>query len=167
VKERAAARAAELLRRHRVAALGTLHDAAPSVTMAPYALVADPFALIVLVSGLASHTADMRAHARVGVLVAEPEADGYSVHTLARVAMQADARALAAGDALHQTARHAYASRFADMTGLFSLGDFTLFALVPTAVRVVAGFAQAASITPAALAAAIRGGDDAGSARAR
>ena len=60
-KDDAAARAAALLRRCTVAALGTLHDGAPSVTMTPYALAADRFAFLLLVSGLAAHTRDMRA----------------------------------------------------------------------------------------------------------
>jgi len=156
VKERAAGRAADLVRRHRVAALGTLHDGAPSVTMTPFALIADPMLLVVLVSGLASHTKDMHRDGRVGILVTEPESDGLSVHTLARVSMQCVARALSPDDPLHDAARRAYAARFPDMTGLFSLGDFELFAIEPTSVRVVSGFAQAASITPGSLAEAVR-----------
>ena len=101
MKEEAAARAAQLLRRHRVAALGTVHDGAPSVTMTPYALVADPLALVVLVSGLASHTKDMRASGRVGVLVAEAEVDDQPVHALARISVQGGARELARDDPLH------------------------------------------------------------------
>jgi putative heme iron utilization protein len=157
VKERAAERAAELLRRHRVAALATVRDGAPGVAMTPFALLADPLALIVLVSGLSAHTKDMRADPRVAVLVAETETDGLSVHTLARVSMQGRARPLDADDALFDATRRAYAARFPDMTGLFALADFALFAIEPAAVRVVSGFAQAASITPAALAAAVRG----------
>jgi hypothetical protein len=42
------------------------------------------------------------------------------------------------------------------MTGLFALADFALFAIEPVAVRVVAGFAQAASITPQRLESALR-----------
>jgi len=41
------------------------------------------------------------------------------------------------------------------MTGLFELGDFGLFAIEPRAVRVVLGFAQAATLEPATLAAAL------------
>jgi len=89
------------------------------------------------------------------MLVTEPESDGTPVHALARVAMQCDARALAQDDPLHDVARRAYVERFPDMSGLFSLGDFALFAIVPTSVRVVSGFAQAASITPASLASAL------------
>ena len=157
MSERAAERAADLLRCHRVAALGTLRDGAPSVTMTPYALLSDPLALIVLVSGLASHTSDMRADGRVGVLVSEPETDGLSVHTLARVSIRGNARPLWRDDPLHDAARAVYAARFPDMTELFALGDFALFAIEPATVRIVSGFAQAASITPRSLASAIGG----------
>jgi putative heme iron utilization protein len=158
MKERAAERAADLLRRHRIAALGTLHGGVPNVTMTPFALLADPLQLVVLVSGLASHTKDMQDDGRVGVLVTEPESDGLSVHTLARVSMQGDARALSPTDPHYDAARQAYATRFPDMTGLFSLGDFVLFAIAPLSVRVVSGFAQAASIKPEALERALRAG---------
>jgi len=53
-------------------------------------------------------------------------------------------------------ARDAYLTRFPDAAPTFRLGDFALFAIVPTSVRWVAGFAQARSLTPAAFAAAVR-----------
>lgn len=155
VKAQSAQRAAQLLRGQRVLALGTLHEHSPSVTMAPFALLTDPLALVLLVSGLASHTRDMIAEPSVGVLVAEAERDGLPVHALARVSMQANARRVAEGEPGYDAARAAYAQRFADMEMLFTLGDFGLFVLEPTAIRVVAGFAQAASITPAALSVAL------------
>ncbi len=155
-KSEAARRAAQLIRTQRILSLGTLHEGAPSVTMAPFALAADPFALIVLVSGLASHTKDMLAEPRVGILVAEPEREAAPVHALARVAMQATAHLVPESEPGYDAMRAAYVARFPDMEMLFTLGDFGLFALEPTAVRVVAGFAQAASITPEALALAVR-----------
>jgi len=54
--------------------------------------------------------------------------------------------------AMLAAARASYLERFADMSGLFELGDLTLVAIDPAMVRVVAGFAQAATITPASLA---------------
>ena len=54
--------------------------------------------------------------------------------------------------AMLAAARASYLERFADMSGLFELGDFTLVAIDPAIVRVVAGFAQAATIAPASLA---------------
>jgi putative heme iron utilization protein len=156
MKEEAAARGAALVARVRTASLGTLQAGAPSVTMVPYALLREPFAFVVLVSGLASHTRDMLADARVALLVVEPEGGAAPPHALARVAVQGIAHAVDDGDPRYAACRSCYAQRFPDMTGLFELGDFRLFAIVPTAVRAVLGFAQAASVTPDALAAAVR-----------
>lgn len=151
MKEESARSAAALVRHCRVAALATLRNSAPSVSMVPYALTLDPFEFIVLVSELAAHTEEMRADPRVGLLIAEPESDAQA-HELARVAIQGTAAPLAPDDARSASARAAYLARFPDMSGLFDLGDFHLFAIAPATVRVVAGFARAASIAPALLA---------------
>lgn len=154
MKDAAAARAAALVARLRTASLGTLHGGAPSVTMVPFATMRDPFAFVVLVSGLASHTQDMLDDPRVGLLVVELEGDNAPAHALARVALQGIAHALDADDPRHAEARSRYVQRFPDMVGLFDLGDFRLFAIEPIAVRVVLGFAQATSLTPSTFAAA-------------
>lgn len=152
MKEHSAARAAELVRRCRVAALGTLRDGVPGVSMVPYAITEDPFAFIVLVSTLAAHTRDMLVDGTVGLMIMEPETGAQPPHTLARVSMQGRAEPIAQDSPRYVAARAAYSARFPDMVGLFELGDFTLFAIAPTAVRVVTGFAQAASIAPESLA---------------
>ena len=156
MKDQSAGRAAELVRRCRVAALGTLRDGAPSVSMVPYAILEQPFAFIVLVSTLAAHTREMLADGSVGMLIMEPESEAGTAHTLARVSMQGRAEPVTQGDPRYAAARAAYSTRFPDMVGLFELGDFTLFAIVPAAVRVVMGFAQAASISAEALAESVR-----------
>jgi putative heme iron utilization protein len=147
-KETAAMRAATLVAQSAVAALGTLHEGEPSVTMVPYALARDAAPFVLLTSGLASHTKDMLAHSHVGLMVVEPEHVGASPHTLARVSIRGLATALAAGSRSHERAEAAYRQRFADMAQLFELGDFRLFAIEPRAVRVVLGFAQATSLEP-------------------
>lgn len=153
MKDAAAARAAALCLATRTAALATLHDGAPSVSMTPYAVLASPFAFVVHVSGLAAHTRDMVADPRVALLVVQ-EDGAAPAHARARVAMQGIARPLDAGDPRQGPARESYLSRFPDMAGLFELGDFRLFAIEPTSVRVVLGFAQATSLTPATFASA-------------
>jgi hypothetical protein len=155
MKTETAAAAAALLHRQRVAALGTLHEGAPAVSMVPYSIHGDPFALVILVSSLSAHTHDMRAQPRVGVLVTETEREGAPAHALARVSVEALARAVPANDPMHAAAHASYVARFPDMAMLFELGDFALFALEPRAVRVVLGFAQAHSITPETLARAV------------
>jgi putative heme iron utilization protein len=156
VNEPSASRAAELVRRCKVAALGTLHHGAPSVSMVPYAIVEDPFAFVVLVSALSAHTQEMLGDPNVALMIMEPESDTKPPHTLARVSMQGRAEPIAQDNPRFGAARVVYSARFPDMVGLFELGDFTLFAIAPAAVRVIAGFAQAASITPASIARSVR-----------
>jgi heme iron utilization protein len=155
MKQEHARRAAALLRAQRAAALSTLHAGAPNIALAPYALVADPPALILHLSGLSAHTKDLRADGRCALLVAEAERADAAPHTLARIALQTIAEELPPGHPCHAAARAAYVARFPDMAGLFDLGDFALFALTPQTVRFVGGFAQAASLEPASLAAAL------------
>jgi putative heme iron utilization protein len=151
-KERSAIRAAELVRRCQVAALGTVRGGAPAVSMVPYALVAEPFAFVVLVSSLSAHTREMLADANVGLMVMEPESGAQAPHALARVSMRGRAEPVALNGPRHDAARAAYSARFPDMVGLFELGDFALFAIVPAEVRVITGFAQAATISAESLA---------------
>jgi putative heme iron utilization protein len=62
----------ELVRGRKIAALGTLHQGAPFVSMVPFALAKDG-SLIVHVSRLASHTQDMLEHPDVSLLITESE----------------------------------------------------------------------------------------------
>lgn len=155
MNDEVAAGAAALLAQCRVAALGTLHEGAPAVSMTPYAIVPAPFMFVVLVSGLSAHTRDMQADPRVALLIMEPEHAGANVHALARISVQGEAEPLPPEGIDYAAAHAAYLARFPSMAGLFDLGDFALYAIRPTAVRVVAGFAQAHSLTPATLAGAL------------
>ena len=180
MKEQAAYRAAELLLGCEVAALGTLHEGAPAVSMVPYAIVLDPLAFVILVSDLSAHTRDMRADARVGWMIMEQpvgkpveqaveqpgeqfgqqtdeprDQRGKPPHTYARISMQGRAKAIAPDSPSYELARAAYSRRFPDMTNLFELGDFALFTIEPSSVRLVAGFAQAHSLAPETLAKAL------------
>src|SRR6202165_975206 len=156
VKEPPATRAAELVRGCKVAALGTLHHGGPSVSMVPYAIIEDPLAFVVLVSALSAHTKHMLGDPDVALMMMEPETDTKPPHTLARVCMQGRAEPVSQDHSRFGAARAAYSARFPDMVGLFELGDFTIFAIAPATVRIIAGFAQAASITPASIARSVR-----------
>src|ERR1700730_12837646 len=92
----------------------------------------------------------------VALMIMEPETDTKPPHTLARVSMQGRAEPISQDDPRFRAARAAYSARFPDMVGLFELGDFTLFAIAPAVARVIAGFAQAASITPESIARNVR-----------
>ncbi len=107
MKEPSAARAAELLRRCKVAALGTVHHGAPSVSMVPYAIIEDPLAFVVLVSTLSAHTKEMLEDPNVALMIMEPETGTKPPHTLARVSMQGRAEPISQGDPRFGAARAA------------------------------------------------------------
>lgn len=148
--------AARMLRRllaeQPTAALATLHQGEPAVSMVPFVLPAGATAPIIHVSGLAAHTRDMREHPRVALLVTADATGPWPPQALPRVSLTADARALPRDSAEAAAAGAAYLARFPDSAVTFELGDFGLFALQPVAARLVAGFGRAYSLVGEALA---------------
>jgi heme iron utilization protein len=137
-----------------VAALGTLHEGAPQVSMVPFALLPDGTAVI-HVSTLAAHTRDMLAAPAVSLLVMAPLTADVLPQALPRVTLQALAAACDEDDPRYAAARAAYLARFPDSEPMFSFGDFGLFLLAPQSLRLVAGFAQARTLAPVDLRAAL------------
>ncbi|MEK7361389.1 MAG: pyridoxamine 5'-phosphate oxidase family protein [Pseudomonadota bacterium] len=136
-----------LLRERSVAALGTLHAGAPFVSMVPYAIAPDGSGLLVHVSRLASHTKDMRADARVSLLVMQGEGGGTSALALPRASIQGTALDIASGAPDLPGFTAAYLGRFPDAAQLFGFADFSLFKIQPESVRFVAGFGEAHSLS--------------------
>ena len=145
MNESTAAQLKQLLRERSVAALGTLHAGAPYVSMVPYAIAPDGSGLLIHVSRLASHTRDMRADARVSLLVMQELEGGTSALALPRASIQGRALELAADAPDLSAFRAAYLERFPDAEQLFGFADFSLFTIQPESVRFVAGFAEAHS----------------------
>ena len=145
--ETTAAQLKQLLRQRSVAALGTFHAGAPYVSMVPYALVPDASGLIIHVSGLASHTKDMRIDPRVSVLVVQAEGGEISALALARASIQGTALEVPSDSPDAPGFRAAYLERFPEASQMFGFADFSLFKIQPTSVRFVAGFAQAYTIS--------------------
>lgn len=148
---------AALIQERAAAALGTLHEGSPFVSMVPFAVSADGRTFYVHVSGLAQHTQDMGADPRVGLLVMESEESGTPPQALARLSIQGRAREIARDVAEYTIARAVYLRRFPDAEPMFGLPDFSLFAITPLTARFVGGFARAFSLTPDDLAAVIAG----------
>jgi hypothetical protein len=146
-----------LLRDQTIAALGTLHRGEPYVSMVPYALDAATSSFIIHVSALAPHTRDMAEHPRVSLLLVAPDAGG-SPQARARATIQGEATRLSADSPAYAAAKSIYLGRFPQSSEIFTLADFSLFAIRPLSVRFIAGFAQATSLTADALAEALRDG---------
>jgi putative heme iron utilization protein len=147
----------DLLRRQQIAALGTLHNGQPFVSMAPFAILPGGEGFVIHVSQLATHTKDMLLNPQVSLLVVAPPAPEVSAQATARVSVQGLAAPCPESAQGHAQAKAAYLSRFAQSAAMFDFADFWLFVIQPQSVRFVAGFAQATTLAPEALAQALKG----------
>lgn len=136
-----------LLDQPSVGALGTLHRGRPAVSMVPFARLPGAASLVIHVSALATHTADMRACADVALLVTSDPEPGVSALGRPRLSLTALAQACPGDHPAHTAARGAYLARFADAAPMFEFSDFSLFLLEPQSARLVGGFGQAWSLT--------------------
>lgn len=143
-----------LIRTQRTAALGTLHDGAPLVSMVLYAPTADCSAFYLHISRLAQHTQAILRDSQVGLLIAEPDTGAQDPQTLARVSLQGTASEVLRTDADDEAIRALYLQRFPTATMTLSLGDFAFFRVIPRRGRFVAGFGQIFNLTGATLQAA-------------
>jgi len=146
----------DLVTGRQVAALGTLHEGAPYVSMVPYALIEDGSAFLIHVSGLAAHTQDMLDDPRVSLMITARETEETLPQSLARLTVLGKARQIEEPSAEYETGKAAYLKRFPDSEPMFGFGDFSLFAITPRSLRWIGGFAAAQSLTPEDLAEAIR-----------
>lgn len=140
-----------LVHGQRIAALGTLHEGEPFVSMVPFAVLPGGAAFVIHVSHLASHTRDMLQHAGVSLMVAAPLEPDIAPQALARVTIQAAAARCDEGTPAHASARAAYIDHFPGAAELFSFADFEVFLLTPQACRFIGGFARATDVSTADL----------------
>src|SRR5207344_3580159 len=136
----------QLVHGRMIAALGTLHQGLPFVSMVTYAAAKDG-SLILHVSQLAAHTQDMLDHPDVSLLITESEGAEKMPQALARVTVQGRAKMLDRDSEKYTDAREIYLSRFPDAAPLFEFSDFSNFVIEPVSARVIAGFGQAVNIT--------------------
>ena len=142
---------AQLIRSQRMAALGTLRDGGPLVSMVVYAAAPDFSEFYLHISRLAQHTQDLLQDGRASLLISEQDQGVSDPQTLARLSLRGEAVILAPDHPNYSQARSTYLARFPQTAMNFSLGDFLLYAFQPRAGRYVAGFGQIFNLTIAHL----------------
>lgn len=140
-----------------IAALGTLHDGAPFVSMVPVVPTPDGSGFLIHVSNLASHTRDLRADGRMSLMVAAPLTEDQDPLALPRLTLLGTAEAIEAGTEEHEAAAEAYLARFPQAELTLGLGDFFFFRLRPTSGRLVLGFGRALSLDGSQIRAGLAG----------
>lgn len=138
---------ANLIRSQRQAALGTLRDEVPFVSMVAYAAEPDFGGFLLHLSRLAPHTQHLLADARAALLICEPDDGRADVQTLARITLSGVAAPMPAASAEYAAARERYLVRLPAAMPLFNFPDFALFRLVPAEARYIGGFARAYTLT--------------------
>ena len=146
----------ELLFGRDVAALATLHEGRPFASMVPFACAVHGgrLRLVVHVSGLASHTRDMRTEPEVCLLITAADSGGVPPQALPRLSLPGRAEFIPPDHPEHAVFKAAYLDKFPEAADLFSFADFSLVAIEPTSGRLVAGFARATTLAPETLVAA-------------
>jgi len=138
----------DLVRSRQVAALGTLHEGAPYVSMVPYAVLEDGPTFLIHVSELSAHTQDMLNDPRVSFLIMARDTEGTLPQELARLTIQGEARQLKEPGSAYDQGKATYLKGFPDSAPMFEFADFSLFAIRPISLRWIGGFAAAETLTP-------------------
>ena len=147
----ASALLARLVRSARVAALGTLRQGAPLVSLVSILPEADFGAVCLRVSRLAWHTQDMLADPRVSLAIAQTDDGRADPQTLARVTLRGEAQALAGEGEPFERLKGAWLARFPASAVTFALADFGFWRLVPRDARFVAGLGRSYNLSAEAL----------------
>ena len=142
---------ATLIRGQRQAALGTLRENSPFVSMVAYAAEPDFGGVLLYLSRLAAHTRQLLAAPQSSLLICEPDDRRDDVQTLARITLVGAATPIPAESAAYTTARACYLARLPSAAPLFDFPDFMLFRFVPSEARYVGGFARIYTLTAAHL----------------
>jgi heme iron utilization protein len=139
---------AALLRAERQAALATLADGAPFVSMAAFAAEPDFGGFLLHLSRLSPHTRHLLADPRASLLISERDDGRDDVQTLARITLTGAVAVVPKGSAAYEAGRERYLARLPAAALLFEFPDFELFRFAPDGARYVGGFARAYSLTP-------------------
>jgi hypothetical protein len=131
----------------RIAALGTIRDEAPRVSMVTFVPAQDYSAYYVHVSRLAQHTVDMQKNKHVGLLIAEADDRRADPQTLARLSIRGTAEFMENGEPGYAPIKTMYIERFPESEALFRLADFGLWRIKPKGARFVAGLSKAFNLT--------------------
>lgn len=131
----------------RIAALGTMRDEAPRVSMVAFLPAQDFSVFYIHTSRLAQHTVDMQKNKQVSLLIAETDDGRADLQTLARLSIRGVAEFMENGEPGYTPVKERYIERFPASAPLFKLGDFGLWRIKPKGARYVAGLAKAFNLT--------------------
>jgi putative heme iron utilization protein len=136
-----------LLTHQRVLSLAVLVENVPVIGLLPFVVTPDYAGALIHASGLAKHTAGLRAGALFSILIHSPDQPDADPLQLPRVTLQGEVQLLQKNTPEYHAGRDRYLTKFPDSAQTFALGDFNLYQLHFRDGRFVAGFGQAYNLT--------------------
>ncbi len=133
---------AQLIRGQQIAALGTLRDGFPYVSMILFVPAIDFSVFYTHISRLANHTQDILKDPRVGLMIADCDRGEQNPQLLGRLSITGHASEFPADAADYPAIKELYLARFPQASANFFLKDFSIFQIQPAEARYVAGFGQ-------------------------
>ena len=143
---------AALIRKERIAHLGTLRQGAPMAGMTLYLAAAGFDAFYVHVSRLAWHTQDMMQDPRVVLSIAEIDDGRADPFTLMRVSIRGEATQIPNKSPESEGLKPSWLKRFPAQAINFELADFSFWRIAPRDARFIAGFGSIHNLSAAQLA---------------
>jgi putative heme iron utilization protein len=131
-----------LVRERSLAALGTILEGGPLVSMVLYASEPDLSCLYLHVSRIAQHTRGLLSQPRVSLLICEPDRASRNPLTLVRVSIQGLVGSLQEGSPAFENARSLFLALHPTAAINFELPDFLLLGVHPESARFIAGFGK-------------------------
>jgi hypothetical protein len=153
-----AASLAALIRKQRVAALGTLRNGAPNVSMVAYLPEAGFTAIRLRISRLAWHTQDLQRDARATLAIIQGDDGRADPQTLMRATLRGEAAVMPDDDPEFTPLKAEWLARFPESAVTFELADFSFWSITLRDARFVAGLGHTYNLSPAELAHAARAG---------
>jgi hypothetical protein len=138
-----------MLRGQRIAALGTLRDGAPLVTMVLFA-AAPYFQVFYLhTSRLSHHTQDVLMDKRTSLMISELSFNPLEdPQLLRRISLVGETEIVPKDSLEYADAQTLYLDKYPQLDYNFQMGDFDFFRFRPLRARYVAGFAKAFNLEP-------------------
>lgn len=144
-------RLAALMLERRWGALATVNDGRPLATNVAYAMDSEAGGLLIHVSKLARHTANLLENRSASLAISEREQRGCDPQTLARVSLQGKVVVISRDDEAYSRYRACYLNALPEAEQLFGFADFMLFYFAIDQVRFIAGFGKSYTLSPTTL----------------
>ncbi|MCX6059846.1 MAG: pyridoxamine 5'-phosphate oxidase family protein [Chloroflexi bacterium] len=142
---------AQIIRNTRIAALGTLRDEAPHVSMVEFVVTQDFSTFHIFGSRLMPLFMDLQKNKRMDLLITESDDGRTNPQSLGRVSIRGSAELMQNGEPGFTPIKKMYIERFPESESLFKLEDFGLWRINPKGGRFVAGLAKGYNISPETL----------------